>query len=136
MYNPIRNDPLIQRYNPVITSIWRANTDFSRIISQTAVLKYIAKYAAKSEKASKDYNQLMKDIFSKVNDDQPAKSAITRLFIAALGERDYSAQEVFHLLMGWPMHHSSRQFITLLVGINEWEKLEVRMTLLVTVLNY
>ena len=53
-YHPKRNDPLIQRYNPIITSIWRANTDFSPIVSEQAVYYYIANYASKGEKISKN----------------------------------------------------------------------------------
>ena len=41
-YFPKRNDDLMCRYNPIITQIWRANTDFSPIVSKEAVLNYIA----------------------------------------------------------------------------------------------
>lgn len=36
---PKRNDGYVQRYNWIITSIWRANTDFSPITSTYAVLR-------------------------------------------------------------------------------------------------
>lgn len=38
---PLRNDGYIQRYNHIITSIWRANTDFSPISSIDAVMRLV-----------------------------------------------------------------------------------------------
>lgn len=39
-YKPLRNDEYFQRYNPVISAIWRANTDFTPIACMDAVLRY------------------------------------------------------------------------------------------------
>lgn len=38
---PKRDDEYIQRYNYIITSIWRANTDFSPIVSVDAVIRLV-----------------------------------------------------------------------------------------------
>ena len=48
-----RNDCLLNSYNPVQLSAWRANVDMQYIVSRNRVLNYIAKYAAKSEPRSK-----------------------------------------------------------------------------------
>lgn len=128
-YLPARNDPLMQRYNHVLSIIWRANTDFSPIISKQAVLMYIAKYAAKAEVSSKSYIKLIGDIMSKMGNDSPAKTALMKLILASVSERDYSAQEVAHLLMGWPLYSSSRNFLTLMIKDDDWKKLQVRMNI-------
>lgn len=39
-YLPKRDNAFVQRYNPLITSIWRANSDFSPTVSYEAVLAY------------------------------------------------------------------------------------------------
>lgn len=40
-YIPVRNDGHLQRYHPMMTHIWRANTDFSPIASMESVLRFI-----------------------------------------------------------------------------------------------
>ena len=60
-----RNDSLMSRYNPQIASVWRANTDFTPVISKEAVLNYIAKYASKAEKPSESYYNLLKKLLQK-----------------------------------------------------------------------
>src|SRR5699024_9520966 len=72
-YCPKRDDPWLCRYNPLISQIWRANTDFSPIASKEAVLRYIAKYASKGEIASTSYKELLNDIISTTDDDSFAK---------------------------------------------------------------
>ena len=52
---PKRNDLYIQRYDKLVTIIWRANTDFSPIIDMNAIILYIIKYTTKSETTSKTY---------------------------------------------------------------------------------
>ena len=64
------------------------------------VLTYIAKYASKGEKASKPFNDLMNSILARSDNDVPAKRLISSLVIKTLGERDYSSQEVMHIIFG------------------------------------
>ena len=73
---PARNDGYVNRFNPLITRIWRANTDFTPIISITAVLNYIAKYASKGEKSSASYVELINSILSSLSDDCSAKTLV------------------------------------------------------------
>src|SRR5699024_8909913 len=112
---PKRNDPWLCRYNSLITQIWRANTDFSPISSKEAVLRYIAKYATKGEKASTSYHEMINDIISSTDNESPAKRILQKLVINTLGERDYSSQEVMHILMGWPLYRASTTFVCLRV---------------------
>ncbi|KAM4066719.1 PIF1-like helicase [Hirsutella rhossiliensis] len=80
-----RNDGQINHYNRLLTVAWLANTDVSPCTSLQQVIDYAAKYCSKSEKKSESFllNQLV-------------------------AERDYSKQEVSHLLLGLPLQEGSR----------------------------
>ena len=45
----MRNDSLVNRYNPVQLSAWRANVDMQYCVSLRKAIEYITKYASKSE---------------------------------------------------------------------------------------
>ena len=47
-----RNDGLLNSFNPVQLSAWRANVDMQYCVSRHKVIKYVAKYATKSEPRS------------------------------------------------------------------------------------
>lgn len=49
------------------------------------------------------------------DEETSVKSYISKIIMSNVGERDYSAQEVAHVLMGWPMYVSSREFVTLYI---------------------
>src|SRR5699024_9320217 len=74
---------------------------------------------SKAEKSSTNYLDLLKKLSSEEAEETPAKKVIQRLVLKTVGERDYSAQEVMHILMGWPMHSCSRKFVTLSIGADE-----------------
>lgn len=112
-YIPRRNDDLLQRYNPSVTQAWRGNTDFSAIISRETVLQYIAKYASKGEQPSADFAQILRSLSTQTADEASAATLVRKLLIASVAERNYSAQEVMHLVMGWPLYHASRTFVIL-----------------------
>ena len=44
-----RNDGLVNRFNPVQLSAWRANVDMQYCVSRHKVIEYCAKYATKCE---------------------------------------------------------------------------------------
>ena len=46
------NDGLVNSFNPVQLSAWRANVDMQYCVSRHKVIKYCAKYATKSEPRS------------------------------------------------------------------------------------
>ncbi|XP_076397905.1 ATP-dependent DNA helicase PIF1-like [Megachile rotundata] len=85
-----------------------------------AALNYIAKYASKGEHASTAYLDLLNTLISEHEDNSPARTVITKLLISTVGERDYSAQEVVHILVGWSLYSSSRNFVTLNVTEDDW----------------
>ncbi|XP_074596306.1 ATP-dependent DNA helicase Pif1-like [Brevipalpus obovatus] len=121
---PQRNDTYMARYNKFVTQVWRANTDFSPIVSGYAVLNYIAKYASKGEHASAFYSDNIRNMLDVARDETPARSIIRRFLCSSIGERDYSAQEVMHIVMGWPLSRCSRAFVNLVIREEQWDRLE------------
>lgn len=112
-----RNHPRINRHNRFILQTWRANIDFTPIVSPKAVVNYIAKYASKSEPRSSTLAEIMDCILAEeLNDDDSSLKAVTKLMMKTVGERDHSAQECCHLLMQLPFWSSSRDFVNLTVN--------------------
>lgn len=72
-----------------------------------------AKYAAKSEVQSQSYEEVRRHSFSvEASNADTVKKAIRKMLTKSVAEKDYSAQECFHLLMGYPLYHVSREFVT------------------------
>ncbi|KAL2481044.1 Uncharacterized protein Adt_34010 [Abeliophyllum distichum] len=100
-----------------VLQTWRANIDWSPVLSVESVIHYIAKYASKAEPASKTFTETLRQIVDDIRRPCPtAISAIKRLLIKSVSERDISAQEACHLLMGYPLTKSSRKFVLLNVS--------------------
>ena len=108
-----RNDNLLNGYNPVQLSAWRANVDLQYIVSRQKVTKYVAKYATKSEPMSKALQEVYRSIMKSVNDDGTPLKVVQKLLTSTVGERDFSAQETCHLLLMLPMVRASRDFVIL-----------------------
>ena len=99
-----RNDGLINSYNPVQLSAWRANVDLQYIVSRKRVLEYCAKYATKCEPRSQPLKDMYASIIRNLRDDSTTSlRAVQKVLINSVGERDYSAQETCHLLLQLPM---------------------------------
>ncbi|KAL2497795.1 Uncharacterized protein Adt_23345 [Abeliophyllum distichum] len=112
-----RNDPLVCSHNRKVLQTWRANIDWSPVLSVQSVIHYIAKYAAKAEPASKTFTDTLRQIVDDLRRPCPtARSAIKRLLVKSVSERDISAQEVCYLLMGYPLTNSSRKCVLLNVS--------------------
>ena len=88
-----RNDCLLNSYNPVQLSAWRANVDMQYIVSRNRVLNYIAKYAAKSEPRSKGLKAVYSNVLKTLKSDGSSLKMVQKLMISSVGERDYSAQQ-------------------------------------------
>lgn len=125
IFHPRRNDENLQRYNPFVTMIWRANTDFSAILSMHAVLAYIAKYVTKEGKTSRDFKEILNVFANNLQESGQFKTAISKFSMSLLCERDYSTQEVTHMLMSYPLLHSSRNIV--IVFIPNEETLEIKV---------
>ena len=108
-----RNDGLINSFNPVQLSAWRANVDMQYCVSRRKVIEYCAKYATKSEPRSQPLKEIFATIVRSLKEDSSSLKAVQKLLINSVGERDFSAQETCHLLLQLPMFKASRDFIVL-----------------------
>ena len=108
-----RNDTLLNGYNPLHLSSWRANVDFQYVVSRQKVVKYIAEYATKSEPRSQALQEIYNTIMKKIGDDGTPLKVVQRLLTSTVDERDFSAQETCHLLLMLLMFRASRDFIVL-----------------------
>ena len=112
LYEPARNDELLNSYNPLCTIAWGANTDMTPPTSADAVLRYIAKYCSKAETKSATYHTMLKNVMSHASATHPLISITTKLLNSLLAERDWSAQEIAHLTLGLPLQDGSRTLIS------------------------
>ncbi|KAJ3454226.1 hypothetical protein MRS44_018120 [Fusarium solani] len=103
-----RNDSQMNHYNRLLAVAWLANTDVSPCTSLQQVIDYAAKYCSKSEKKSVSFAQIGKALMPRVKDHNPLISFTSKLLNQLVAERDYSKQEVSHLLLGLPLQEGSR----------------------------
>ena len=113
LFSPARNQGALNQCAPVITMGWMANTDIQPPTSLHAVLSYVGKYVSKPEKSSASYTELQSQVLPYVNDRAPLLSFVSKMLNKLIGERDWSAQEVSHILLQLPVQKSSRMLATL-----------------------
>ncbi len=113
LFSPARNQPNLNQCTPVITMGWMANTDIQPSTSLHAVLNYLGKYVSKAEKASTSYIELQAQILPYINSRSPLLSFASKLLNKLIAERDWSGQEVSHILLGLPLQEGSRSVINL-----------------------
>jgi len=106
-----RNDETLNQYNPLITMSWLANTDITCCTGSKAVLNYLGKYVTKPEKKTASYQDLVREILQTVDSRHPLGSVIRKLLNRLIGERDWSAQEINHILLDLPMVETTRVII-------------------------
>lgn len=51
---------------------------------------------------------------------------MSKFFVRSLGDRDYSAQDVIHILMDWPLYRCSRSFVSINFGKEQWHPLSLK----------
>ena len=108
IFSPARNHSTLNQCTPIITMGWMANTDIQPPTSMHAVLSYLGKYVSKPEKSSMSYTELQTQVLPYINDRAPLLSFISKMLNKLIGECDWSAQEVSHLLLQLLVQKSSR----------------------------
>ena len=108
-----RNDGMVNSFNPVQLSAWRANVDMQYIVSCRRVIEYCTKYVTKSEPQSQSLKEVYTSIVRSLQEGNTSLKVVQKLLINTAGARDYSAQESCHLLLQLPMFKESRDFIVL-----------------------
>ena len=76
-----RNDSLLNSYNPVQLSAWRANVDMQYVVSRKRVIQYLAKYATKSETRSNGLRAVYGNIMKGLDDDGTSLQVARKLLI-------------------------------------------------------
>jgi hypothetical protein len=69
-------------------------------------LNYIAKCCTKEEKKTVTYADLVKEVLPRLNCAKPLLSLVSKTMNKLIGERDWSAQEVCHLLLNIPLQQA------------------------------
>ncbi|KAF5711868.1 ATP-dependent DNA helicase PIF1 [Fusarium mundagurra] len=120
--NPNRQQPGQQRdINPLITispnPTFRdlaalASIDTSPCTSQAAVINYVVKYVGKAEKKSESYKGIAKSVLPRVNSARGVVGFVAKFMNRLIAERDWSAQEIQHLLLNLDLTQGTRVVIT------------------------
>jgi hypothetical protein len=113
LFSPAQNQGTLNQCAPVIAMGWMANTDIQPPTDLRAVLSYIGKYVSKPEKSSASYTELQTQVLPYISDRAPLLSFVSKMLNKLIGERDWSAQEVSHLLLQLPVQKSSRMLVSL-----------------------
>ena len=108
-----RNDPWLNQHSKVVLLGWRANIDLQPVLDRQAAIKYVSKYASKPEVISQSYRDALGDFCNRLPQELPAENAVRRLFAKMAADRDISAQEAVHLLLGESLVGCSRSFVNL-----------------------
>src|SRR5580692_1433760 len=113
LFAPARNQAILNQCSAAIAMGWMANTDIQPPTSLEALLSYITKYVSKPEKASTSYQEMQAQILPHINDRAPLLSFVSRMLNKVVAERDWSAQEVSHILLQLPVQSSSWAVVSL-----------------------
>jgi ATP-dependent DNA helicase PIF1 len=113
-----RNDPLVNPHDRLQLQGWRANVDLKPVLTMNVALRYVSKYASKSEPRSASFSEILSTILRNSDPSDSSLKAIQGLLLHTVAERDISAQETCHLLLELPLYRSSRQFVSLNLNKN------------------
>ena len=115
LYLPM-NDSLMNVTNMEQAASQRANVDFKPLIDHFSALEYATKYATKQEKGSKAFEKMIALVLGGRRAEpemqaSSAKGAFASFLVQQTGGRDWSAQEVAHVNMGFPTVIASHEFL-------------------------
>ena len=78
---------------------WRGKCDIQVIIDYHSCLEYIAKYASKGEKMSQVAKDALMSVLINSQNEDNSHTAIRKIIMRAVGQRDMSIQEEMHQLL-------------------------------------
>ncbi|XP_034240282.1 uncharacterized protein LOC117644774 [Thrips palmi] len=120
-FSPACNDSKLNKYNQFIIQLWRANIDIAPVISKQALIAYLTKYISKCEVPSKFLETTFSDVIKTLEEDDKAKKVMQKVFLRSCAERDISAQEVMHTLLGLKLYNAGgRKFVIVNFKNEEW----------------
>jgi hypothetical protein len=87
--------------------------DLQPVLDRTAAIKYVSKYASKPKVASDSYHQALAVFCTRLPCHLPVECTAQSLFAKMAADRNISAQEAIHLLLGKKLVECSRSFVNL-----------------------
>ena len=125
VFEPRRNDNWVNAYNPFVLSLVRSNIDIKYIDSLRQLVDYLVKYVAKMEPSSEDLQSLVSNFSTYSTNTTSAEKVYTRIMTKMVAQRDYSAQEVMHYILGLRGFTCSRTFVPVsLATYGEFSKVD------------
>ena len=126
-FEPVRNDTQLGKHNATLILAWLANVDFAPCTDLKSVIHYLAKYTSKEEKKSEKLVDLGTKILDRLPTNNPLLTWITRLYNRMISERDWSAQEVCHLLLDQHLREGSRTVADLNIRPNHEQRTKLQL---------
>ena len=113
-----RNDPWINNYNPALLRAWRAHLDLQLCLDPVQMCEYIAKYTAKSEKATQDSLQIFRQVLEKSDYTTSTLSLLQKIMLQSNGLRDWAMSEVQFVNLGCKYVNTNCTFETVCLSEN------------------
>ena len=117
-FGPACIDPWLNQHSIPVLLAWRANTDLQPVLNRDAAIKYISKYTSKPKTVSEGYHHALSEFCGQMPHNLPAENALQCLFARMAADRDISAQEAVHLLLGKHLVECSCLFVSLDADVN------------------
>ena len=95
-------------------------------LDQEAAISYMVKYATKTEKTGHSLKDLYKSIiFNSKENDNPNSKLRSLMLKSVAGKRDLGRCEVCRLLFSEPLYHSSFEYVTQSLELNQSKQLNL-----------
>lgn len=120
-YEGKRNHPDINKFGELFLKCTRSNGDVTGVLSDSGFKQYLSKYVSKGEVKSLPLLEILTNVLHAATNNSSVKSSVQKSLMAALVQRDYSAQEVHHLLSGKKLYSCSRIFVKLNLKDTQWK---------------
>src|SRR5579859_2896772 len=95
---------------PIVDGLMARKHRCFPVLSKNAAINYISKYASKTETMSTELDKTISDLMNGMPDTDGIKQVITKTLNKFCIERDFSAQEACHQILGSPMVECCRTF--------------------------
>jgi hypothetical protein len=104
-----RSQPNINNFNPIISTLWAANTDVSFIANPTGAAVYTGKYVSKGDKADQTtFTRAFVQRLSRIESESNIRAQLRAMTNSTIAVREFGAQEAAYILLGHPLVESSR----------------------------
>jgi hypothetical protein len=115
-----RNDSYMNPHNKLVLRHWAGNVDMQIILDQQAAISYMVKYATKGEKSVSSIIDLYKSVIEHTTEEEnPITKLRSCMLKTVAGKRDLGQCEVSRLLMSEPLYHSSFEYVTQSLELNQ-----------------